>query len=100
MRYHASTMQWLRGKTLFQQVALILLLLAVGATIVSFYSGGTSDAELVLLALILCYAAFRKELLWSVRNRLLVTSFLLAVVPIFLRRHPASRNAGNQQRRP
>jgi len=39
---------------------------------------------LVLLALILCYAAFRKELWWSVRNRLRVTSFLLAVVPIFL----------------
>ena len=84
MGYHASTMQWLRGKTLFQQVALVLMLLAVGAAIVSFYFGGTSDAGLVLLALILCYAAFRKELLWSVLNRLLVTSFLLAVVPIFL----------------
>ena len=84
MGYHAGTMQWLRGKTLFQQVALVLMLLAVGAAIVSFYFGGTSDADLVLLALILCYAAFRKELLWSVRNRLLVTSFLLAVVPILL----------------
>jgi O-antigen ligase len=76
--------QWLRGKTLFQRVALALMLMAVGAAIVSYCSGRTSAAEFVLLALILCYIAFRKELLWRIRNRLLITSFLFAVVPIFL----------------
>ena len=60
------------------------MLLAVGAAIVSYCSGRTSTAEFVLLALILCYIAFRKELLWRIRNRLLITSFLFAVVPIFL----------------
>jgi hypothetical protein len=76
--------QWLRGRTLFQKVALTLMLLAVGAAIVSYCSGRTSTAEFVLLALTLCYIAFRKELLWRIRNRLLITSFLFAVVPILL----------------
>jgi sigma-B regulation protein RsbU (phosphoserine phosphatase) len=76
--------QWLRSRTLFQKVALALMLLALGAAIVSYCSGRTSTAEFVLLALILCYIAFRKELLWRIRNRLLITSFLFAVVPIFL----------------
>ena len=76
--------QLLRGKTLFQKVALALMLLAVVAAIVSYCFGRTSTAEFVLLALILSYIAFRKELLWRIRNRLLITSFLFAVVPIFL----------------
>src|SRR5260370_11318775 len=76
--------QLLRGKTLFQEVALVLMLLGVVAAIVSYCSGRASTAEFVLLALILCYIAFRKELLWRIRNRLLITSFLFAVVPIFL----------------
>lgn len=76
--------QWLRDRTLFQKVALALMLLAVGAATVSYCSGRTSTAEFVLLAFILCYIAFRKELLWRIRNRLLITSFLFAVVPIFL----------------
>jgi hypothetical protein len=81
--YYARMTQWLRGKTLFQKVALAD---AVGGepAIVSYCSGRTSTAEFVLLALILCYIAFRKELLWRIRNRLLITSFLFAVVPIIL----------------
>lgn len=82
--YYARMTQWLRGKTLIQKVALALMLLAVSAAIVSYCSGRTSTAEFVLLALILCYVAFRKELLWRIRNRLLITSFLFAVVPIIL----------------
>jgi sigma-B regulation protein RsbU (phosphoserine phosphatase) len=76
--------QWLRRTTIFQRVALALMLLAVGAVIVSYLSGGTSASEFVTLALIVCYIAFRKELLWRVRNRLLVTYFLFGVVPILL----------------
>ncbi len=60
------------------------MLLAVSAAIASFFSGRTSTGEFVLLALVLCYVAFRKELLWRIRNRLLITSFLFAVVPVFL----------------
>ena len=73
--------QWLRGRTVFQRVALALMVLAVGALIAS---GGTSASGFVTLAFIVCYIAFRKELLWRVRNRLLVTYFLFGVVPIFL----------------
>jgi hypothetical protein len=76
--------QWLRGKTLFQKVAMALMLLLVSAAIVSYCSGRTSTAEFVPLALILCYIAFRKELLWRIRNRLLLTPFRFAVVPIVL----------------
>jgi sigma-B regulation protein RsbU (phosphoserine phosphatase) len=82
--YHATMMQWLRGRTVFQRVALVLMVLALGAFIVSYFSGGTSASELVMVAAIVCYIAFRKELLWRVRNRLLVTYFLFGVVPIFL----------------
>ena len=76
--------QWLRGRTLFQKVALVLMLLAVGTVLISYHSRGTSAIELVILAFATCYIAFRKELLWRVRNRLLVTYFLFGVVPIFL----------------
>src|SRR5260370_22167860 len=78
--YHARMTQWLRGRTLFQEVSLALMLLAVGASIVSYCSGRASTAEFVLLALILRYIAFRKELLWRIRNRLLITAFLFALV--------------------
>jgi len=76
--------EWLRGRTLFQKIALALMLLAVGIVIVSYSAGGTSGPGWVILALILCFIAFRKELLWRVRNRLLVTYFLFGVVPILL----------------
>lgn len=76
--------QWLRGRTVFQRLALALMVVAVGSVIVSYCSGGTSATEIVTLAFVVCYIAFRKELLWRVRNRLLVTYFLFGVVPIFL----------------
>jgi sigma-B regulation protein RsbU (phosphoserine phosphatase) len=75
---------WFRGRTVFQRVALVLVVLAVGAVIASYFSGGSSGSGLVTVALIVCYLAFRKELLWRVRNRLLVTYFLFGVIPIFL----------------
>src|SRR5258708_33661158 len=76
--------QWIRGRTVFQRVALALMVLAVSAVIVSYLSSGTSASEFVTLAFIVCYIAFRKELLWRVRNRLFVTYFLFCVGPIFL----------------
>ncbi len=76
--------QWLRGRTVFQHVALALTVLALGAIIISYLSVGTSHSGFLILALIVCYIAFRKELLWRVRNRLLVTFFLFGVLPIFL----------------
>jgi hypothetical protein len=73
--------QLLRGKTLFQKVALALRLLAVVAAIVSYCFGRTSAAESVLLALILSYIAFRNELVWRIRNRLLIPPFCLLSFP-------------------
>jgi sigma-B regulation protein RsbU (phosphoserine phosphatase) len=60
------------------------MVLAVGGVLISYLSGGTSGFEFLTVAFILCYVAFRKELLWRVRNRLLVTYFLFGVVPVFL----------------
>ncbi len=77
-------MTWLRARSAFQRVALTLLILALAVTIGSYFSGGTSGPGIITLAVILCYIAFRKELLWRVRNRLLVTFFLFGVVPVFL----------------
>ncbi len=76
--------QWLRRRTVFQRVALVLMVLAVGAVMADYLSGGTSSYGLLTIALIVCYFAFRKELLWRVRNRLLVTYLLFGIVPLFL----------------
>jgi sigma-B regulation protein RsbU (phosphoserine phosphatase) len=75
---------WLRGRTVFQRVAFGLLALAVAAALVSSISGRTTSAEPVILASLLVAIALRKELLWRVRNRLLLTYFLFGVVPIVL----------------
>jgi phosphoserine phosphatase RsbU/P len=75
---------WLRDTTSFQRVALALLILAAGAALVSGLSGGKPAFDFATLSLLLCFLAFRKKLLWRVRNRLLVTYFLFGVVPIFL----------------
>src|SRR5260370_25460502 len=85
--------QWIRGRTVFQRVALALMVLAVSAVIVSYLSGGTSASEFVTLAFIVCYIAFRKELLRRVRNPLLLTYFPLGVAPIFLIRFLLLRTA-------
>src|SRR5260370_14312343 len=58
--YHARMTQWLRGRTLFHEVVLALMLLAEGAPIVSYCSGRAFTAEFGVLALILSYIAFRK----------------------------------------
>jgi sigma-B regulation protein RsbU (phosphoserine phosphatase) len=76
--------QWLLGRTLFQKIALVLILLALGAVILSALLSGSSRFGLLLLALIIGYIAFRKELLWRMRNRLLVSYILFGVVPMFL----------------
>lgn len=81
--YHTAMTAWLRARTLFQGVALSLAILAVGAVIFSYFSGGSSSG-VVTLALLACYIAFRKELLWRVRNRLIVTYVLFGLVPLFL----------------
>ena len=75
---------WLRSTTVFQRVALALMFLAVVDVLVSYLSGGTSTFQLFALAIIVGFIAFRKELLWRVRNRLLVTYCLFGVVPIFV----------------
>ncbi|HEY3936616.1 MAG TPA: SpoIIE family protein phosphatase [Bryobacteraceae bacterium] len=76
--------QWLRSRTVFQRAALALMVLTVGAAVTSYLSGGNSGFSFVALGFLVCYLAFRKELLWRVRNRLLVTYILFGVVPIFL----------------
>ena len=76
--------EWLRGRTPFQKIALALTLLALGAVILSALLGRSSPLGFLLLAFIISYIAFRKELLWRVRNRLFVTYFLFGVVPIIL----------------
>jgi phosphoserine phosphatase RsbU/P len=67
---------WLRNRTLFQKVALLLALLSVG--------GVFAAPGLTLLAIALFVLAFRKELLWRVRNRLFVTYLLFGAVPVLL----------------
>jgi sigma-B regulation protein RsbU (phosphoserine phosphatase) len=76
--------QWLRARTVFQWVALALIVLATGGSLISFFFRGTSSSGFVTLAVILGYVAFRRELLWRVRNRLLITYLLSAVVPLLL----------------
>jgi phosphoserine phosphatase RsbU/P len=69
---------------LFQQIALVLIVVALCAVILAFTLGKPTPLIWLLLALLAGYFAFRTELLWRVRNRLLVTYFLFGVVPIFL----------------
>jgi phosphoserine phosphatase RsbU/P len=67
---------WLRNRTLFQKLALVLLLLSVAGVIAA--------PGLILLAFVLCVFVFRRELLWRVRNRLFVTYLLFGAVPVLL----------------
>jgi phosphoserine phosphatase RsbU/P len=82
--YHATVAKWLRGRSIFQRLALALIILAVGTVVVSFLLDGTTSSGFVTLASILGYIAFRKELLWRVRNRLLITYLFFGVVPLFV----------------
>jgi sigma-B regulation protein RsbU (phosphoserine phosphatase) len=76
--------RWFRGRRVSQQAALALLAVAAGAVAIAVLTGGRPPSGLLAIALILCGIAFRKELLWGVRSRLLVTYFLFGVVPVFL----------------
>lgn len=76
--------QWLLARTVIQRIALAVTGIAAAAVVFSSIFGGSSAFGFLTLAFILCSIAFRKELLWRVRNRLLVTYFLFGVVPIFL----------------
>lgn len=65
--------------TRFQVVALAFLVLAGGALVAGF-----AGSPWVVLAVLLCLLAFRKWLLWRVRNRLLLSFLLSGVLPLIL----------------
>src|SRR5262249_16305004 len=74
---------WLRGTTRVQRIVLALTAIAVVADVVSVAIAAPTFA-LAPLAILVCGIPFRKDLLWRVRNRLLVTYVLFGVVPLFL----------------
>jgi hypothetical protein len=74
---------WLRGTSWFQRIAFVLLLAAIGAFAYQSAKDANPSAGSIILALLLFFA-FRRRLLWRVRNRLLITFFLFGVVPVFL----------------
>jgi sigma-B regulation protein RsbU (phosphoserine phosphatase) len=65
--------------TRYQRVALVVLGLAMAGAI---FAG--LGVTWVFVGLGLCVNAFRERILWRVRNRLLLTFFLLGVVPLIL----------------
>jgi len=69
--------------TWFQKAALGLLAIALAWLAYTIYRGDTGFG-LLILALITCFFAFYRRLLWRVRSRLLVTYFLFGIVPIIL----------------
>jgi sigma-B regulation protein RsbU (phosphoserine phosphatase) len=74
---------WLRHTNWFQRIALGF----VAATAVLFVylrARGQDGSGLVILSLLVSLPAFRKQILWRVRNRLLITYFLFGVIPLFL----------------
>ena len=74
---------WLRRTNWFQRIALVLV---AAATVLWVYlrARGQDGTGLLILALLISLLAFRKQILWRVRNRLLITYFLFGVVPIVL----------------
>lgn len=76
--------RWVGERTRFQKLALVLILVALGAAGLRLLTGKPAPLIWFLLALLVGYFAFQRELLWRVRNRLLVTYFLFGVVPVFL----------------
>jgi sigma-B regulation protein RsbU (phosphoserine phosphatase) len=75
--------QWLGRTAWFQRLALVLVA-ALSVLAVFFRTRGNSISGLVILAFLLIGLAFRRQLLWRVRNRLLLSYFLFGVVPIVL----------------
>ena len=82
-RYHTWVIQWLGRTTWFQRLALALVA-ALSVLQVFFRMRGNSISGLVMLAFLLAGVAFRRQLLWRVRNRLLLSYFLFGVVPVVL----------------
>ena len=76
--------EWFWALRVSQRLALVLLALAAGAVAVVPLVGASPPSGLLVIALILCGVVFRRELLWGVRSRLLVTYFLFGVVPVLL----------------
>jgi hypothetical protein len=77
-------MAWLGRTTWFQRIALILLLAAGAWSAIARVVNRDSSAGSFLFAALLTFAAFRGQILWRVRNRLLLTFFLFGIVPLFL----------------
>ena len=69
--------------TWFQKAALAFLSIALIWLAYTIYRGDAGYG-LLILALLTCFFAFYRRLLWRVRNRLLVTYFLFGVVPVIL----------------
>src|SRR5262245_19787834 len=68
-RYDTGMTSWLRGTNWFQRIALVLL--AVAAVLgVYLRARGKDGTGLLILALLISLLAFRKQILWRVRNRL------------------------------
>src|SRR4051812_1002458 len=75
---------WLRGTTWFQRIALILFVAALAFWVYGYAAGEDAPTPLIVAAIGLAFLAFRKQLLWRVRNRLVLAYFFSAVVPLFL----------------
>src|SRR3954471_21997874 len=69
----------LRSLSRYQTIALAVLALSIIGFLASF-----SSWWWMLWGSLLCLHAFRRRILWRVRNRLLLTFFLFGVVPVFL----------------
>src|SRR5215472_5511189 len=77
-------LSWLRQTTWFQRVALALIALALLSAIYSYIDTRDFSFGGLIASLLIALAAFRKTLLWRVRNRLALTYFLFGIVPLFL----------------
>lgn len=75
--------RWLARTTMFQRVSLVLIA-ALSVLAVWLRIRGNSISGVLILALLLAGFAFRKQLFWRVRNRLLLSYVLFGVVPIVL----------------
>jgi hypothetical protein len=74
---------WLRRTNWFQRIALGLVA-AAAVLFVYLRARGQDDTGPLILAILISLLAFRKQILWRVRNRLLITYFLFGVIPLFL----------------
>src|SRR5215472_1410071 len=77
-------LSWLRQTTWFQRVSLALVALATLSGLYSYIETREFSFGGLIASLLIALAAFRKTLLWRVRNRLALTYFLFVVVPLFL----------------